>query len=520
MARRLVIALTTLLTLTAGVVLAAYLFIFSASADPLARAVPSGSLAYATVYLQPSAGQKMNLAALLQHVPGFSDADALDVKLHQIAARLAGQAGLDYERDVRPWLGDQVAVAALVADGDVRTISLLAVVDVRDHAAAEAALERIAANLGSAPRSEDYEGVTVHDTPDLAWALLDDVLLVGQGGDALHAALDAFAGRRDSLADDRRYLAAARDIPADHLAAAFFDSAALVSPGSDSPVSLTGYPTAAVALVAEADAIRVEGAIPADAATAPPQVAAALEASRQAARLPDWIPADSDAALSWFGVAPLLAAAEDRLTADGAATELTDALNQLRALAALGLGIDVDADLLPLFDGEVALAASSLTEEHPAFLLVAQPSDPGAVSSLERVVGILRDRGVTAEEREVEGTAITTVRIPEIGAVSYATLDGVVLGALDPDVVAAALRAHATGEVLSRSERYAHTWRQLGTEAGNQLYVDVAALSDRLGDRLALDTDTRAILHAVEALGARGPAGDDRIELHAILTVR
>ena len=111
MLRRLVIALTVFIGLVGATVVAGYLAIFAAGTDRAARAVPADANAYATVYLQPSTGQQLNLALLLGHVPGFADAANLDQKIHEIAARLLGQAGIDYEADVRPWIGNQLSVA-------------------------------------------------------------------------------------------------------------------------------------------------------------------------------------------------------------------------------------------------------------------------------------------------------------------------------------------------------------------------------------------------------------------------
>ena len=88
---RLVIALTTLLSLTAAAVVAGYLFLFAAQPDRAAEAVPDGTAFYATLYLQPSTGQKLNLAELMSRVPGFSDRDALDQKIHEITARFLRQ---------------------------------------------------------------------------------------------------------------------------------------------------------------------------------------------------------------------------------------------------------------------------------------------------------------------------------------------------------------------------------------------------------------------------------------------
>src|SRR5512146_1818283 len=112
---RLVIALTTLLTLIGVAVIGAYLFIFGPGIDHAASLAPENSLAYVSVYLSPSTGQEMNFGDLLTKLPGFSDRDQLGDKLDQIVQRTLADAGLDYHADVKPWLGDEIALAILPA---------------------------------------------------------------------------------------------------------------------------------------------------------------------------------------------------------------------------------------------------------------------------------------------------------------------------------------------------------------------------------------------------------------------
>ncbi|HTE66558.1 MAG TPA: DUF3352 domain-containing protein, partial [Candidatus Binatia bacterium] len=193
--QRLVIALTTFLALMAGVVVGGYLLVFAAAADRASRAVPAGASVYGTLYLQPSTGQKMNLAALLGHVPGLADASRLDQKLHEIAGRLLGEAGLDYEADLRPWLGNQLSIAVEPDGTDPAAANVTVLVAVKDPVAAGAALDRIAEDLGAAGDPESYQGVELTIGPDGAWALLDDLLVVANDAAAVRAALDADADR-------------------------------------------------------------------------------------------------------------------------------------------------------------------------------------------------------------------------------------------------------------------------------------------------------------------------------------
>jgi hypothetical protein len=517
---RLVIALTTLLTLTGATVVAGYLLIFAAAPDRAARAVPADAAVYATVYLQPSAGQRMNLGALLGSVPGFADQASLDDKIHEIAQRLLGQSGIDYRADVRPWLGDQLSFAFTPDGSDPASGRAIVLLAVRDRAQADAAMARIVADRDLAITAEDHAGVTVQVGDGFAYALLDDLLVYGDDAAAVEAALDADAGRIDALAGRPDFVAAMGRVPADHLASAYVDLLR-VAGAVDPEVQVGGYSTASVALVVEQNGLRLAGTAPFDPAATDDDGRAAFALASEPSSLASWMPADTQLEVVIFGMAQSLAGIEAGMARTPQLSDAADALSQLRAVAAVYLGIDVDADLLPLFDRESALALANLTAQ-PGGQLLLHPSDPEAAeASLARIEDALRTRGgadVTSEERS--GSTITTVSVPQIGSLAYAVSDGVIVVALDADHVAAALDAHATERTLAAEARYHDAWRLAGAQGGNELYVDVADIVDAAGDGLGVDGDERDILLRVGALGITVPATTRESEFRAVLTTR
>jgi hypothetical protein len=520
--QRLIIALTTFLALMAGVVVAGYLLVFAAAADRASRTVPASASLYGTVYLQPSAGQKMNLAALLGHVPGFADATALDQKLHEIAGRLLGDAGLDYEADVRPWLGNQLAFAVEADGTDPAAAKVVVLVAVKDPTAAAAALDRIATDMDLVGEPESYEGVELTIGPEGvgAWALLDDLLVLGNDAATVRAALDADADRAPSLADDTEFVAAMRRVPADHLAAVYVDLRGLAaSAGAED--QLGGYSDASLALVVERDGLRLAGNAPFDAEAASGSAREAFALASEPSSLTDWMPDDTQAELVVFAVGQTFAAAEEQLGSTPGTGEVADAIDQLRGLAALFLGIDLDEDLLPLFDREAGLAVGGLQDPEPSGQLLLRPSDPAAAQeALDHMRDSLRGRGVAVDEQDVEGRTITTIDVPQVGQISYAMQDGVIIAGLDPDHVAKALSAAADGTTLGASARYQSAWELAGARGGNELWVDVAAAVDAAGDELGVTGDVRDILLAMDALAMTAPARDELSEFHLVLTAR
>jgi Protein of unknown function (DUF3352) len=515
--QRLALALTALLAMTAGVVVAGYLLIFSASPDRAARAVPDDVAAYATIYLQPSTGQRLNLAELLGHVPGFADAANLETKIHDIAQRLLAGAGLDYAADVRPWLGNQLSVAIALDPTGLAPDRMLLLIGVKDPVEASAALDRILAQRDLSPSDTDYDGTTIVDAGDLAYALLDDLLVVAPDTDGVRAALDAETGRRPRLADADAFRTASRRIPADHLAAIYLNLERL------GPVTaeLGGYRTAELALVVERDALRLAGSAPFDAGAASELERQQFALASEPTALSDWMPADTRAEVVLFGVAQTLISAEAQIGATPGLEGAADALTQLRALAALGLGINLDQDLLPLLDRDVGVAIQRADRGLPRGQLLLRPSDPvAAEAALGRVRDALEERGATVSSRQLGDTAITSVRVPDLGSVSWALRGGVVVVGFDPADIESALLANDSDETLAMTEGYRHAWQLTGVRAGNEAYLDVGWLVDALGGSISLPDDGRDILHSISSLAITAPAHEDETELHLILTAR
>jgi hypothetical protein len=195
-------------------------------------------------------------------------------------------------------------------------------------------------------------------------------------------------------------------------------------------------------------------------------------------------------------------------------------LDSARAIAAFALGIDLDSDLLPLLDREVAVAVNGFDGTLPSGQLLLRPSDPdAAAAALERLVGALAGVGATTSTEAAGETEVTLVSLPDIGEVAYAVTDGIIILGFGVPDVSAAIDAHATGDSLGATERYTTTFEVAGTRAGTEVFVDVGALVSLLGEPAELPEDARDILLQVGTLGITAPSRNDQIEFHAVLTV-
>lgn len=108
--------------------------------------LPANALAYVRLDLDPSAGQKLALFGIARKFSATRDSFAGDDPREALVAALRkdapGLSGIDYARDVEPWLGDRVGLAVLPADGGGEPVGALAV-QVKDEAAARTGIAKL-----------------------------------------------------------------------------------------------------------------------------------------------------------------------------------------------------------------------------------------------------------------------------------------------------------------------------------------------------------------------------------------
>lgn len=517
---RLVVALVTLISLTGAAFLAGYLLLFSASTDRASGLVPADTAFYLNVYLQPSTGQQMNLGGLIGRLPGFADEASLDEKVDQVVDNLLATTGLglDYRERIKPWLGNQIAIAGWPPTGEPAEPTVVLIAEVKDRAAAEAAFVELAAEGGADLVTQTYEGVEVHVAESGAYAFIGEMVVFGESPDRIEAVVDVRDGA-EALAGRDDFQSTMSGLPADHLASAFVDLSALAA-ATDTAEQLAALSTAGAALIAERDGLRLSGSAPFDVDGAASSSPAGFGLGGEPSSLVDWMPEDTIAELVVFGLRQTLEDAEAAAASTPEGEEITGTLDTVRALAAFGFGIDIDADLLPLLDREVGIALGGLDNGLPIGQVLLRPEDPeAAAAALARVVDRLVATGASRRTEDASGAEITIVTVPSVVEIAYAVRDGIIIIALGAEHVASALQAHADGDTISGSDRYTQTFEVAGVRAGNEAFVDVGAVVDLMGPTLDLPDDARDILGQIGSFGFTAPSRDDLVEFHAVLTV-
>jgi hypothetical protein len=331
-----------------------------------ARLVPAGALAY--VHLSTDSSRPAVQAARRLAVR-FPDYPLLYAAvLNRLAATLAGGAGtVDFDRDVRPWLGAEVALAELGTSG--AGAQPLLVLDVRNRARARA----FVTSAGAAPAGA-YDGASLLSVPSgRELAFVGHYLVAGPDA-GVRAAIDAARGRTASLAHDPVYERAVASEPADRVLDAYLPAAGVRS----LLASRSGVAGAVAVMLGRPG---VEGtAISVSASASGARVLVhSVFARDETVRtfnptLQSVLPSGSSVMLDVPG---LDRAAPGLLRAGavaGIGANIGALLHRLgSALASQGVKL---SGILSMFDGETAVALSP--GPSPALLIVARVGDPAA----------------------------------------------------------------------------------------------------------------------------------------------
>ncbi len=325
-------------------------------ADAAARLVPASALVYVHLSTDPGREPDSRLARFASALP------AIERLRDRIAAAVSPRA-FDLERDVRPWLGAELAYCA-VSPTDSVVLAAVA-----DRPKAEALVARIG-NLSGAAR---YRGVRVLEAGPTAIAFVGGFLAIGTKT-AVRGAVDRDQGDGFRLADLPAYRRAFEDRPAGRSLDAFASAAGVrtvLAPRDGLLGALgalldrPGLTAASASVTAEEGGlrahVRLAGGAPADAAFEPvllervPESAAAYVGIRSALRLTRVL---------------------GRLGVDGSFERLGNAL-------ADEAGIEFDRDLLAPLSGEVAIAVTAVDDDAagggggaPVVTLKARTADP------------------------------------------------------------------------------------------------------------------------------------------------
>jgi hypothetical protein len=197
-------------------------------ADP-ASAVPADAPFYAEVVVRPKGRLRDDTLDAAGKVLRTDDPSGKLSELLDKALKEDGGTKLDYEKDIKPWLGERAGGWAAAPDdgGDSPSAVIVAITD-RD--AAQAAVDKARTQTGERRTKRSYQGTDYEvDEDGAAIGVTDDFLIAGQEAQ-LKRTLDTLNDGR-SLADSDRYSDGADNLTDDRLGHFYVDFKQLLKLG-------------------------------------------------------------------------------------------------------------------------------------------------------------------------------------------------------------------------------------------------------------------------------------------------
>jgi len=221
----------------AGGGFAAYKLLASSGSQP-DKWAPANSIAYAKIDLNPSASAKVaawEFEKKFPDAPKVASADQLkDALLSEMFAS-DPTADVNYDTDIKPWLGDRLAIAAYPDAAGKPTA--IGIIEVKDAGKARAGLEKIKASSGANAAT--------------GYSVQGDYVIVGQDQPSVDAAVAA--ARKSNITSNHNFSSDLATLKGDRIVSAWWDLSATVkslsaslppqAQGLLSSGSLTGLPS-------------------------------------------------------------------------------------------------------------------------------------------------------------------------------------------------------------------------------------------------------------------------------------
>jgi hypothetical protein len=517
---------------------AATLFLLSGSSTPstVSRYVPAGSYVYVEARLDPPGDQRQGLATFMAHFPGFDDQSIFDQKIDEALDRITteGSKGeVTYTRDLKPWIGDSVAVAATGLPTDPESpeaspfVMILAVKD------ANAAKAWLGSKEQGATTTETYKGVEIKLSTEPkfdatirpAYAVLGDVVLAGDL-ESVKAAIDT--GGASTFAASDRYRQARAAIEGDQAGFFVFDFSALLQGLKDRP-EFQSLPAEQLAKVPawmagglrfESDAVVVQ--------TALPKVEGLPPASDKVSELAPRLPGNTVVAIEGRQIGEYIQTFIDNLKANPEAKAAFESFEQQAALVG---GLESFYSWI----GDGALVVTGSGSEFQGGLVV-KPTDEAALNakllSLKNLFALAGgSTGITLTDEPYGDGTIIKIGLGDVGGEISEELETIalthqrglfVIGVGDGFVKS--VIDTTTGSLADQS-RYKATIDRVGSANAGQAYVDLAALLAGAstmvpeGERATFEREYRPYLEPFSAVAAAGHSGDP-IRSKSIVTVQ
>jgi hypothetical protein len=517
--RRWLVVLLAMLLVVGGGGSAAAFFLMRGAGEELLQLVPASSEVVFTAYLDPSAGQKVNLMALADRFPALRDDQRIRREVDDVLDSALEGTGLSHE-DVRPWLGSQVAIVVDVgANDDEPTVSFL-VASKDDDAALETLDKALTGSLG-AEEINEYRGATMHvfdsGASFVGYVIVDHVVVLSNRSIGLTRVVDVADGTTQAIVDDPAFLDTISSLPEGRLGLAYVNPTEIVNralsasglgvaataPGLDMFRSIRGV---GATLSAHPDGLAFDVAVRLDPSELDPATRLQLDQPIDENGMLGFVPADAYAVATQQGLDETLKQTVDQVLTSPEGELIRQRIGVDDTLAALtgDLAFEVGPGSGPvpaagaILIGVRDASAVQRTLDGLADLVLADQRRAGTIdpafgnvsaSGRDEVFGAVPK--ATWRTSTYHGTTIRYLDHPGLSGTgfvpAYAVVEGAAIVASSPTEIRKLIDTGAGGEPnISSSSSYRRAVSRVPDEGGTW-YMDVAALVSRFGSQLPPD---------------------------------
>ena len=487
-----------------GATAAAAMRFMAGSDAKLLERVPASADAAFSVYLDPAAGQKVNLLRMATAFPDVGDEQKLRDRVNDALDEGLAELGLSHE-DL-DWVGSQVAgYIDFEAGIDDPTGALMVAVDEEDGASAAVdALVAAAEERGETVTVEDHDGVEVHVSDQEgagALALTDGMVVIASSADVIDELTSLEVG--DSLTASSRFTETMAELPGAHLAMVYANVADLMGAVEESmaasgvtadQLNADGFESVGLTVSAEPDGLAVDSFAGVDASRLSDEQRELLGSDHTNGLL-DLVSADA------FGVAAQsgLDVAVGQALGDLAAQDPTVAAELER------LGVTGPGGLTSILGPDLALEVTRGSALPVEGALMLSTSEPDTMRDLmdrwARQLGGVIPGGSRWVDGEHAGVSFVYLEEPAELPVAYGIIDDVAVVASSPDEMIRIIeRSQGGGRSIVEDQAY--------TAAVGRVPHDDAVVFVNVADIVAF---------VREQMGAQ--AGDELESLDPVTTV-
>ena len=342
--------------------------------------LPASTIAFAKVDLDPAAGQKIQLYNLLRKFPDTAQLKDTDKDFGQwLVRRLTESAGtssgVDFARDIEPWLGRRFAVAAVPGPSADEPVEPLVVLQETDEKAATAALDKI----------RKADGVDKLD-----YAFQDGYVVVATSSStAAHAAVAA--ALKAPLGEDTRFLDDVASLKSDQVVTAWADAGAVGKLVRAEAGKLNALPGGQLGQLVDAT-YQGRWVLGIHAADSTVEMVVNTRGGKPGAAVPPLSAIGHVAPDAWGVLA--IGGMDQRVDDLWKQVSAVPTYKHMVAQATDELGLDLPGDLKTLLGSELELSIGGHVQESPTFVAAATSKDAAtAAAAKDRLAAIVDSAG-------------------------------------------------------------------------------------------------------------------------------